>query len=323
MKQAVLLVPRPQPYLDALEPGFPEVRFSAGTAPAEVEDALADAEVLVTLGHATAGMSRMYEVVRRMPRLAWVQTISAGYEDILEPLETRPDVLLTTAAGIYAPQMSEMVVLYMIALTRDVKGIVRNQDTRTWHMGPVRTLDGLTVGIVGLGGSGARIARVCKAFGMTTYGLARTRRREHDVDRLYDPSRLHELAAEVDFLVLTVPLSAETERLADASVFAAMKPTAFLLNVARGGVVDEPALIDALRRGTIAGAGLDVFEQEPLPPESPLWEMDNVFLTPHLAGFNTRYVEQLLAVLKPNLRHYLDGRRDLMVNVVARDGAQA
>ena len=322
MTRVLLIVPAHDEYLDALRAKFPDVRFAGGARPEDVQEQLAGAEILITAGQTADGPFFTPELLARLPRLAWVQSIAAGYDQLLPPLETRPDVLLTSGVGIHGPQMSEVVIFYMLGLTRDVKQLVRNQDAHVWQGPQARILDGLTVGIVGLGASGTRIARVCKAFGMTTYGLARTRRLEHEVDRFFEAPRLLELAAAVDFLVLTVPLSEETEKLVDAGVLAAMKPTAYLINVARGGVVDEAALIDALRRGVIAGAGLDVFEQLPLPSDSPLWDLDNVYVTPRVAGFHTRYTQQILTIIEPNLRHYLRGELDLMVNVVKPGGGR-
>ena len=178
-----------------------------------------------------------------------------------------------------------------------------------------------TVVVVGLGTSGQTMARVFAALGMRVLGVSRSERPVEGVDRILPRDRLVEAVAEADFVVLALPGGADTERIVDAAVLDAMKPSAFLVNVARGSVVDEEALVAALREGRIAGAGLDVFAREPLPDESPLWELENVVVTPHLAGRSDRYVEQALAIVEPNVRAFLAGRREDIVNVVdGRDG---
>ncbi|MGE3619175.1 MAG: D-2-hydroxyacid dehydrogenase [Acidimicrobiia bacterium] len=319
MTNVVVIAPGPQIYVDHLAAAFPDLTVASADLPGEaIEAALADAEVLVTAGMGPGGAYVTPELTARMPRLRWVQGIAAGYDHLVAGLVDRPEVVLTSGVGIHGPQISEIVALHMIGLKRHVKRIVRNQDAHRWELIVGEILDGLTMGVVGLGPVGARVARVGKAFGMHTRGLARSTRYASEVDHFHPPSELHEMAAEVDFLVLTLPLTPETDKLVDRSVLAAMKPTACLVNVARGGVVDEEALIEALRDGTIAGAGLDVFTQEPLPADSPLWDMDNVVITTHFAGFHTRYAEQVLTIIEPNVRHYLAGELDRLVNVVAR-----
>lgn len=309
----LVLVPSAKRYREHLRPRFPEVSFLPAETEEEAEPYLGEAQVLVTIGqHLTR------ETIGRMPKLAWVQSTITGVDNLLRVLEGREDVLLTSGRGIHGPQMAEMAILHMLCLNRPVRRMMRNQDRHVWERPEQRVLDGKTVGIVGVGVIGEAVARVCKAFGMTVYGISRTARPVEGIDRFFDRSELARAAAEVDFLVLTVPLSPETERLVGAGVLAAMKPTAYLINLARGGVVDEQALIEALRAGTIAGAGLDVFEQPELPPDSPLWELENVFITPWVAGFSDRYVEQVLTVIEPNLRHYLAGERDKLINVVER-----
>jgi phosphoglycerate dehydrogenase-like enzyme len=178
-------------------------------------------------------------------------------------------------------------------------------------------LDGRTVGIVGLGLIGEQLARTCRALGMRVVAVSRTDRPVGGIERVYTRAQIAEAAAEVDFLVLTLPLDDETHHLVDARVLAAMRPTAYVLNLARGGVVDTDALVSALRERTIAGAGLDTFDVEPLPAESPLFELDNVFLTSHMGGRSDRYVAGFLQVFEPNLRRWLDGDRGALVNVVS------
>jgi D-2-hydroxyacid dehydrogenase (NADP+) len=251
-----------------------------------------------------------------MARLEWVHCLISGTDQLRPALEERRDILLTSSRGIHGPQMSEMALLHMLWLNRQAGRMHRNQLVHVWEAWEQRALDGKTVGIVGLGAIGERLARVCKALDMTVYGVSRTDRPVDGVDRVFDRSQLVDVAGQVDFLVLVLPRTADTEDLVDAEVLAAMRPTAFLVNLARGGVVDEDALLQALRDGRIAGAGLDVFATEPLPVDSPFWDLENVLVTPHVGGRSDRYGQQLLTIVEPNLRRYLAGDRKDMINVV-------
>jgi phosphoglycerate dehydrogenase-like enzyme len=214
--------------------------------------------------------------------------------------------------------MTETALLHMLTLARRGKQLVRNQDARRWEVLPPTVLSRKRVTIVGLGTAGATMARVFAALGMRVVAVSRTERHVEGVERILPRERLADAVADADFVVLALPGGDETAGLVDTTVLAAMKPTAFLVNVSRGSVVDEDALVAALQDGGIAGAGLDVFAAEPLPPESPLWELDNAVVTPHLAGRSDRYVEQALGIVEPNLRAFLAGRRGDIVNVVDR-----
>tara|TARA_B110000444_G_C18790815_1_gene572354 strand:- start:1083 stop:1571 length:489 start_codon:yes stop_codon:yes gene_type:complete len=160
------------------------------------------------------------------------------------------------------------------------------------------------------------MAGTFKALGMTVYGISRTSRAVEGIDRVFSRKDICEAVADVDFLVALVPYASDTDKIINSSTFKAMKRSACLINVARGGVVDENALIEALREGEIAGAGLDVYEVAPLPDSSPLWDLDNVFMTPFTGGRSDMYAERILTVIEPNLRAYLDGNLDKMINVI-------
>jgi phosphoglycerate dehydrogenase-like enzyme len=306
-------------YAASLCDAFPEVEITAAGSFPDAGPHLARAQVLVTMGVPLPGLHFTAGVAAQMPRLTWVQCLISGYENVKTALAGRGDVLVTTAAGIHGPQMSEMALLHMLALARGMRTMVRNQAAGTWERVPQRILQSRTVGIVGMGAVGTHLAGVCKAFGMRVYGFSRTIRPVPGVDRMLSRDDLARVAPELDFLVLVVPATPETSHLVDAALLAAMKPTAYLINLGRGPVVDEDALAEALRAGTIAGAGLDVFAVEPLPADSPLWRLENVIVTPHAGGYHDLYAEQTLAVLEPNLRAFVEGRRDEMINVVSRD----
>jgi len=314
----VLVVdPRADWYESTLNARFDRIRVSKARSFEEAaEEELGRAEVLVTLGVPLMGVHFTADVAARMPRLKWVQCLISGYEHIKHALAGRDDVLVTSAAGIHGPQMSEIALLHMLMLSRGVRTMLRNQDGNVWQRVPQRILEGQVVGIVGMGAIGMHLARICKALGMTVHGVSRTEREIEGVDRVFPREELTAVASQVDYLVLVVPAEPKTTHLVNASVLAAMKPTAYLINMARGSIVDEEALIAALEREEIGGAGLDVFAVEPLPAESPLWALPNVTITPRTGGLHDRYAEQTLAVLEPNLTYYLDGRTDQMINVV-------
>jgi phosphoglycerate dehydrogenase-like enzyme len=212
--------------------------------------------------------------------------------------------------------MSELAMLLMLALTRRFPDTVRNQDRAAWDRWQAELLWRKKVGILGLGTVGEDIARKCKAFGMTVYGINRSRKPVDAVDRFFGLDGLLTVAREVDYFVVVIPLTPETRGMVGEEVISALKPGAFLLNLARGPVVDEKALIRALESGSIAGAGLDVFDEEPLPPSHPFWKMKNVIVTPHVGGTSPLYVEQTLAIFKENLRRFLKGERHTLINVV-------
>jgi D-2-hydroxyacid dehydrogenase (NADP+) len=304
-------------YAASLRDAFPEAEITAAGSFTDAERHLAGTQVLVTLGVRLPGLDFTAGVAAQMPRLAWVQCLASGYEYVKTTLAGRDDVLITTGAGIHGPQMSEMALLHMLTLARGMRTMLGNQAAGTWERVPQRILQSKTVGIVGMGTIGTHLAGVCKALGMRVYGFSRTIRPVPGVDRMLPREGLAGAAPELDFLVLVVPAAPDTSHLVDAALLAAMKPTAYVINLGRGPAVDEDALAEALRAGTIAGAGLDVFAVEPLPADSPLWGLENVIITPHAGGYHDRYAEQTLAFLQPNLRAFIEGRRDEMINVVS------
>jgi D-2-hydroxyacid dehydrogenase (NADP+) len=257
------------------------------------------------------------ELLARMPKLAWLQVPMSGTEHLADLRERRPDLLITSCAGIHGAQMSESALLHMLALSRSIVRGGRARAEHRWDQdGEVTVLERKTVLIVGTGTTGQRLARLCALLEMTVWAVTRTPRAVEGVERCFGRSELLDAVAGADYVVLAMPVEDDTRQMFGREAFAAMKRSAFLVNLARGAVVDEPALIEALRAGEIAGAGLDVFAVEPLPTDSPLWDMENVFLTPHIAGRSDRYDEQALEVVTHNLTRYLAGEREQMRNVV-------
>lgn len=211
-----------------------------------------------------------------------------------------------------------MAILLMLALNRNFPENVRNQDKRAWVRWKSKLLYQKNVAIVGVGVIGEQLARKCKAFGMTVYGIDIVKRDLDCVDFFYGPEDLLNVAGEVDYLVLVAPSTPETQKIAGKQLLAKMKPTAFLLNVARGELVDDAALMEALDRGQIAGAALDALSTEPLPADHPLWHAKNLIITPHVAGEADMYRKQIMPIIEENLRKFLSGERRNLVNFIER-----
>ena len=297
---------------DLLKPSLPELSYTVVEDDAAVTaEHVADADVMISRGR---WFTR--ELLDKSSRLKWFQCLITGVDHLL-PVLAGSKVMLTNARGIHGPQMSEMAILHMLSLCRNMPQIVRNQDNHNPHRIVPRLLEGRTVVILGVGVIAEHTARLCKAFGMTTVGVTATPRAVAGFDRIRPRSELLAAAAEADFLLLLLPHTPENDNIIGEAVFKAMKPTAYLINLARGGVVDEPALIKALQSGEIAGAGLDVFREWPLPKSSPLWDMKNVVITPFVGGQSDQYAQQATAaIVEPNLRNFVAGRIDKMINIV-------
>lgn len=223
----------------------------------------------------------------RAPNLEWLQTFSAGTDHPIFGTIRDAGATLTNSSGSSAPSIAQTVMLYLLALSRDLPGLGRAQAARRWETASAQDLDGLRLGIVGLGEIGSEVARLATAFGMDVVGLRRTVRGD-EICETWTIDRLHELLGRSDAIVVAAPLNAETNGLFDATAFAAMRPGAWFVNVGRGEIVDEEAMVAALHSGHVGGAGLDVFATEPLPADSPLWAFPNVIITPHSSGTTDR-----------------------------------
>jgi phosphoglycerate dehydrogenase-like enzyme len=253
-------------------------------------------------------------------KLRWVQTWSAGIDSL--PLERlrKLGVLLTDAAGVHSIAVAESTLALMLGLTRGIHLAVRSQTAGEWIRPPaLPELFGKTALIVGAGAIGTRIAELSRAFGMRTIGIRRTPAPHPAYDRVGGMDGLDEAIAESDYVVNVLPDTPETRGLFDEARIGLMKPTAFFINVGRGTAVVTEALVKALRERRIAGAGLDVFEEEPLPARHPLWELDNVILTPHIAGNTDRLKERVADLFAANLEIYLRGETDRLINLVNYD----
>jgi phosphoglycerate dehydrogenase-like enzyme len=272
-----------------------------------VDDILASTEILFT------NPITPKDILAKAPDLRWVQLTSAGVDRLLEAPLLRSDVTVTTASGIHAGPIGEYVLTVMLAFAKGLPAAMTAQSERTWRPFWADELYGKTVGIVGLGAIGGRVASLARAFGMRVLAIRRSVRErtagrdDEPVDELLPGSDLSYLLGESDYVVIAVPLTAESRAMIGETEIATMKPTAVIVNIARGAVIDEPALMRALKDRRIGGAALDVFSQEPLPPDSELWGLDNVIATPHISGGFPRYMELAVDLFGDNLRRYLAG----------------
>lgn len=298
-------------YRDQLRAGFPELKIDLVDHHSKVGPYIAAAEVLLTFTPMVTA-----RVIEQAADLKWIQTLGTGVDNLADQAVLRKDVIVTNVRGIHGPPVSEAALAGMLALARNLPGAVRAQDARQWRRWPAQLLHNKTVGIFGVGAIAAALAPKCKAFGMRVIGVSSTPREVPGFDGMYLRDELLRVVGEFDFFVLLTPLTAATRNCIDAEVLAAMKPTGFLVNLARGGVVDEAALVEALRKGRIAGAALDVFNEEPLPADHPFWAMDNVVITTHQGGFCDVYIDHAWPTLENNMRCFLAGDTGGMINVV-------
>jgi D-2-hydroxyacid dehydrogenase (NADP+) len=297
-------------YADSLAGDFPNVRVVA-TSPADLGAQLAGADGLVTFGVELNDV-----LLGRASNLRWIQALSTGTDRFIPLLINRPDIMLTSARGTHGPAVSEMAIMLMLALARRLPTAVRNQGKRQWTNEIGTLLYRQTVGIAGVGVIGREVARYAKAFSMRTVGFGTRIDRLDHLDAAHAYSELCDVVRDLDFLILTTPLRVDTVGLINRSILEQMKSTAFLINVGRGPVVDEEDLIVALRSHRIAGAAMDVFNQEPLPENSPLWTLDNLLITPHVAGAHDRYAESVVPIIRINLRLMLGDRSAELINLV-------
>jgi phosphoglycerate dehydrogenase-like enzyme len=276
----------------------------------EAEAYLPEAEVLLSWAVPDAW-------VERAPRLRWVHVTSAGVDHLLDGALWRSDVVITNSRGVHATPMAEHVLGWLLMFARNLHLHLEYQRQRRWQRQEGGQLAGSTVGVLGLGAVGREVARLCKACGARVVGMRRRPDPVPHVDRVVGPGGLREVLEASDYVVLTLPLLPSTRGLLGREQLGWMKPHAVLINVARGGLVDEAALVDALRAGRIRGAALDTFASEPLPADSPLWSLPNVLVSPHVAGSFQGYTDAVVELFCDNLRRYLAG--EPLRNVVDRE----
>ncbi|MGL4651703.1 MAG: D-2-hydroxyacid dehydrogenase [Caldilineaceae bacterium] len=266
---------------------------------------MASAEVMFDFDYV-----RRSELPQLAPNLRWLQATSAGIGQFVKRMgydQTLPHTRFTTASGVHAVPLAEFCIMSMLNHYRGLATMQADQRARRWERFATTDLPGKTVAIIGLGNIGREIARLSSAFGLRVIGSRTAVSPMANVAHVYAPGELHAMLAEADTVIMTTPHTPATDRMLGAAEFAAMRDGAFFINIGRGATVDEPALIAALHSGKLGGAALDVFAEEPLPAESPLWDMPNVLVCPHSASTSAQENVRLTDLFCDNLRRYLDG----------------
>ena len=292
--------------------GFPSTREAACVSENALE-ALREARIVV--GAWTRPLQKLVAehggLAQVAPRLEWIQLTSAGADHVDLAALHAHGVTLTTAQGVQARPIAEFVIASILAWAKDVPSLVRRQQSRTWSRDTLLEVTGRTVGILGFGNIGLEVATLARALGLRVLAAVRSEPSTEQLaraDEVLPWSDLDALLARSDYVVLALPLTAETSALIGDVRLARMMRTSVVINVGRGGIVDEDALVRALRAGTLRGASLDVFATEPLPQDSPLWELDNVIVSPHVAAGTDRYDARVVELFAENLAAFLDGR---------------
>jgi phosphoglycerate dehydrogenase-like enzyme len=300
-------------YRDALHAQFPSLQFALFHRAADVGRDLSDIDVMLMFG-----IEIRDPMLAGAPRLQWIQSLATGVDHFLRCPSLKPDVLITSGRGIHGPPMREQVIYMMMGVSRDVVRQVGDQKTHFWERRLWSTLHGKTAVIAGTGVVGAAIGEALKALGMRVIGVSRSPRQTTGFDEMIATEKLTEAAARADYLINMLPASAGNLDIFDAKIFGAMKPTAYYISAGRGQTVDEDALLAALRDRKIAGAALEVFKTEPLPKDSPFWDLPNVFITPHVGGYVVEYEDFIMPLVVDNMRLFLAGKQNGMQNIVAR-----
>jgi len=294
----------------------PELQQAIRDVDPSVELYVAEGEAIDEyVGRAEVWFGRSLDPARlaRARRLKWWQVPSAGVDKYLFPEFVASSVVLTAAQGINDKPVADHACMFVYAFARNLPTLLENQRQRRWRRAPASELDGETIGIIGLGRIGLEIARRARNWGMKVLATKRRPDPVEGVDRVFGPDGLEELLRRSDYVVVAVPHTPRTVGLIGARQLRLMRPTAVLINISRGGIIKEDDLVAAIKGGVIRGAGLDCFQEEPLPADSPLWDLPNVVITPHCGGAQRDYDGRATEFFCNNLRRYIDGRPLLRV----------
>lgn len=294
-------------YRQMIRQRFPELEVTAGFDRETLFKHLPGAEILIAWQFAV-------EALEKATRLRWIQLTSAGADHLLEARDSLRHRLVTNTRGIHADIMADYTFGAIFMLLWDVPGLLCDQQEKRWINKYVSPLAGRTLGIVGVGAVGSEIARRARSFHMSVVGVKRSSIPVDGVEQMFGPDRLREMLHLSDFVVLLLPATPETCHMIGEPELRSMKRTSYLINISRGSVIEESALLRALQENWIAGAVLDVFEKEPLPPESPLWTLKNAILTPHISGNLQNYSERVMEIFSENYLRWKAGRP--LLNVV-------
>jgi D-2-hydroxyacid dehydrogenase (NADP+) len=298
-------------YARELRAAFPNMRFDVVDHASKAGPYLDTADAVIAFG-----VMLTDEIFAKARKLKWVQAMGSGVDGIVDQPNYRDSIAVTNMQGLHGAPCAESALSSMLAMARFLPRVIRNQSDARWDRFPMRLLDGKTAVILGMGVIAEALAPRLKAMNMRTIGVTGAPRAVPGFDDVRPRSEMLGAVREADHLILLTPYTKENHHLVNAQMIAAMKPSSFLINLARGGVVDEDALVEALQVKRISGAALDVFAVEPLPADHILWTLDNVLITPHLAGFHDEYPQRALPILKHNVQKFLDGDIAGMINIV-------
>ncbi len=294
-------------FSDRLRGDFPGLEVVQLADYSGLDRELVDAEMAMT-------WSLRPEQVAAAPKLKWIHSPAAAVHLLMIPEIVDSDIIVTSARGVHGPVVAEHAIALVLAMAKRLPSAAKYQQQRRWSQDEIwqeqprpREIAGATLGLVGLGSIGLEVARLATALGMRVVAVRQSGKPSTSIDRVFPPDELTAMLRVSDYVVLAAPVTPQTRGMFGSGAFAAMKPDAYLINVARGALVDQEALVQVLRGKKIAGAALDVFEKEPLPRESPLWEMENVFITPHSAALSEKLWERHYALFTENLRRFEAG----------------
>lgn len=297
---------------EVLRRQFDQVSFSFFASKEEAGVELESADVLVTYGE-----DLTEEHLKQYKNLKWIQVLTAGVDKMPLPYLVQSSILLTNVKGIHKVPMAEYAFAAMLQVARNLNEAFQKQQNKKWD--PRLRVDELydkTLGIIGVGAIGEEIARRAHVFGMKVVGVTRSGRENAYCEKMFTPNQLNQFLPLCDYVVVIVPSTKETLKLIGQKELDCMKSSAVLINIARGSVIDEEALVTHLKEGKIKGAVLDVFAEEPLSENSPLWELNNCIITPHVSGRSSRYMERALGVFRENLEQYQTGNLTQLKNIV-------
>jgi len=294
---------------ERLREDFPKLQIEHLCSYENLEDYLPDAEVAIT-------WSLRPQQFALAHRLRWIHSPAAAVHQLMFPELVASNVMVTNARSVHGPVVAEHAIALMFALAKKIPATVHLQQKHVWGQEQLwtnpprpRELQGSTVGLVGLGSIGSEVAKRAAALGMRVVAVRENpEKQDRSVENIFGAAQLGQMLREADYVVVAAPLTKETRHLFDSTLLAQMKPHAYLINVSRGALIDENALVAALAQGKVAGAALDVFEREPLAPESPLWDMEQVLITPHTAAVTEKLWERHYQLIRENLQRYLAGQ---------------
>lgn len=315
MQKFLIVLNLPPPvrnmYEQRLRSAFPQLHIDVVIHHSDAGPFIGEADMVLAFGVMLSD-----EIFSKGKNLKWVQALGSGVDGIVDQPSFRDEIIVTNMQGVHGPPCAEAALSAMFALARSMPRILQNQREKRWERFPVQLLDGKQIAIIGLGVIAEALAPRCQAMGMKVTGVTGTPRDIPGFDHVASRDSLLEVAAQSDFIVLLTPYTRDNHHLVGSKFLSVMKKTGYLINIARGGVVDEEALIAAVKKQDIAGAALDVFSTEPLPDDNPLWEMENILITPHLGGFHDEYPKRALPIIEHNITKFLAGDTAAMINVV-------